>query len=178
MVMSCDRFIPFYGVAEFVAGASPSCLWAIAGYLDKSPAHRRDLTDGRCHARCQLHIRSSFLLKDISTCSSAQLWTSDLLMTSRPALPTELQLPFEYGSLVNSTYEIRYRVSELTSEPPVYSFGSVESHTAASLLNPAGCRCPGPALSDGRGWNSELRPEKHSWSLTFCRPTIWIKDKW
>ena len=29
------------------AGASPSCLWARAGYtLDKSPAHRRALTDG------------------------------------------------------------------------------------------------------------------------------------
>ena len=54
------------------------------------------------------------------------------------------------------------RVSELTSESPVCSLDSVENHTAASLLNPA-ARChPGPALSDGRGWTSELRPEKHS----------------
>ena len=35
-----------------------------------------------------------------------------------------------------------------------------------------------PALSDGRGWTSELRPENHSWSLTNCSPTIWIKNKW
>ena len=46
--------------------------------LDKSPAHRRALiVGGGHHARCQLHTRSnlgfSILLKDASTCSSAQL---------------------------------------------------------------------------------------------------------
>ena len=80
------------------AGANPSCLWARAGYtLDKTPAHHRALTDGRGHhARCQLHIRSnlgfSILLKDTSTCSSAQpragIWTSDIPLTSQPARPT------------------------------------------------------------------------------------------
>ena len=54
------------------------------------------------------------------------------------------------------------RVSEPTPVSPVYSLDSVENHTAASLLNPAACCDSGPALSDGRGWTSELRPEKHS----------------
>ena len=55
-------------------------------------AHRRALTDGRGrHARCQLHLRSSLgfssLLKDTG------IRTSDLPITSRPALPAELQPP-------------------------------------------------------------------------------------
>ena len=59
--------------------------------------HTHSYTDGRnCHARCQLHFRSnlgfSILLKDTSTCSSAQQ-TSNLLITRRPALPPEIQLP-------------------------------------------------------------------------------------
>ena len=66
-----------------------------------TPAHHRALTDGRgCHARCQPHIRSnlgfSILLKDTSTCSAqpgAGIWTSNLPITSRPALPAELQPP-------------------------------------------------------------------------------------
>ncbi len=53
-------------------------------------------------------------------------------------------------------------VSELTSESPVCSLDSPENHTAASLLNPAGRCYSGPTLSDGRGWTSELRPERHS----------------
>ena len=37
----CNRFIPFMGLQDFFAGASPSCLWAKAGCtLDKPPAHR------------------------------------------------------------------------------------------------------------------------------------------
>ena len=62
--------------------------------------HTHSYTDGRYrHARCQLHIRSnlgfSILLKDTSTCSSAQpgIQTSNLLITRRPALPPEIQLP-------------------------------------------------------------------------------------
>ena len=49
----CYRFSPFYGVAGVFAGANPSCLWARAGYtLDKLPAHRSALTNGRGrHAR-------------------------------------------------------------------------------------------------------------------------------
>ena len=102
----------FQGVTGVFAGANPSCLWARAGCsLDKSPAHRRALTDGRGrHARCQLHIRSnlgfSILLKDTSTCSSAQpgagIWTSDLLISSRPALPAELQPHLANNSYANS----------------------------------------------------------------------------
>ena len=52
--------------------------------------------------------------------------------------------------------------SELTSESPVYSLDSAENHTAPSLLNPAACFDSGSVLSDGRGWTSELRPEKNS----------------
>ncbi|KAI3377168.1 hypothetical protein L3Q82_008477 [Scortum barcoo] len=49
----------------------------------------------------------------------------------------------------------------LTSESAVYSVDSPENHTAASLLNPAGCSFhSAPALSDGRGWTSELRTEE------------------
>ena len=94
------------------AGANPSCLWAKAGYtLDESSAHCRALTDSRGrHARCQLHIRSSsgfsILLKDNSTCSSAQpgagIWTSDLPITSRPEIYILylkiLEVPFKWIS--------------------------------------------------------------------------------
>ena len=51
---------------------------------------------------------------------------------------------------------------ELTSESPVDSLDSPQVQTAASLLNPAGHSRSAPALSDGRGWTSKLRPEKHS----------------
>ena len=67
--------------------------------------------------------------------------------------------------------------SELTPVPPVYSLDSPENHTAASLLTPSGCCYSGPDVSDGRGWTSELRPENHSWSLTNCSSSIWIKNK-
>ena len=66
--------------------------WLINWYidsLDKSPAHRR--------ASLMSNGGFSILLKDTSTCSSALpragIWTSDLLITSRPALPAELQAP-------------------------------------------------------------------------------------
>ena len=74
------------------AGANPSCLWARASRLYKSPAHCRFLRDGRdCHAKCQPDIRSkpgfSILLKETSTWSSA--WTNTIPITSLPALPAE-----------------------------------------------------------------------------------------
>ena len=51
------------------------------------------------------NVGFSILLKDTSTCSSAlpwaRIWTSDLLITSRPALPAELQPPPE-NSPVNT----------------------------------------------------------------------------
>ena len=53
-------------------------------------------------------------------------------------------------------------VRELTSESPVYSLDSPENHSDPSLLNPAGCSHSGPGVSGGRGWTSELRPEKNS----------------
>ncbi len=49
-----------------------------------------------------------------------------------------------------------------TSESPACSLDSPEYHTAASILNLAGCCYSAPALSDGWGWTSELRPEKNS----------------
>ena len=51
---------------------------------------------------------------------------------------------------------------ELTSESPVDSLDSPVQHREASLLNPAARSDLAPALSDGRSWTSELRPEKHS----------------
>ena len=90
-----------YPSIHFVAGASPSCLGARAGYtVDKSPAH---------HQRgYQLHIRSnlgfSILLKDTSTWGSAQpgagIWTSNLPITNQPALPPELQPPSSPGTVI------------------------------------------------------------------------------
>ena len=68
--------------------------------------------------------------------------------------------------------------SLLTPESPVYSLDSSEDQTAASHLNSAGCCYSDPDLSDGRGWTSELRSENHSWSLTNCSWSIWIKNKW
>ena len=57
---------------------SQLCLRARAGYsLDKSPANHRALTDEQ--------YGFSILIKDTSTCK--------LSITSRPALPTELQPP-------------------------------------------------------------------------------------
>ncbi len=57
------------------------------------------------------------------------------------------------------------KTCELTSESPVCSLDSSVQHTAASLLNPAACCDSCSALSDGRGWTSELRPQLHSESL-------------
>ena len=65
------------------------------------------------------------------------------------------------ANLTNQIYNSN-RDSEPTSESPVYSLDSVENCKAASLLNPAACCSSGSVLSDGRGWTSELRPEKHS----------------
>ena len=77
----CNRFIPFMGFL-------PELIPTVPGRgQGTSLAHRRALIDGRGrHARCQPHIRSnlgfSILLKDTSTCRSAQpgagIWPSDL----------------------------------------------------------------------------------------------------
>ena len=90
--IACNRFIPFMVSRGILLEPLPAVSRRGQGTpLDKSPAHRR--------ARCQLHIRSksgfNILLKDTSTCSSAQpgagIWTNDLPITSWPALPAELQ---------------------------------------------------------------------------------------
>ena len=65
----------------------------------------------------------------------------------------------------------------LTSESPADSVDYPQNQTVASLLNPAGHCNSAPVLSDGRGWTSELRPEKHSWSRIHCNSSIWIKNK-
>ncbi len=54
----------------------------------------------------------------------------------------------------------------LTSESSVCSVGSPQDQTALSHLSPSVCFLSAAALSDGRGWTSELRPENHSWSLS------------
>ena len=74
----CSRFIPFIGSRGFLLEPIP----ADSGRGQGTPWKSRQLiagpfTDGRGHhASCQLHIRSnlgfSILLKDTSTCSSAQ----------------------------------------------------------------------------------------------------------
>ena len=105
-------FIPL--VQRVVRIQSQLSLWAKAGYtLDESPAHCRALTDGRGHhTSCQLHIRSNFgvqylaqfkLLRYVAQfCPrGAGIQTSDLPITSQPALPTELQpLPYFFYSEV------------------------------------------------------------------------------
>ena len=99
-----NRFIPFMGSLGFVLEPIP----AVSGWGQGASWTSRQLivgpfTDGRgCHgARCRLHIRSklgfSILLKDTTTCSSAQpggagIWTSDPT-TYRPALLAERQPP-------------------------------------------------------------------------------------
>ena len=52
---------------------------------DKLPAHRRALTDEQCGVQC--------LAQGHFDMPGAGIWTSDLPITSRPALPTELQPP-------------------------------------------------------------------------------------
>ncbi len=60
----------------------------------------------------------------------------------------------------------------LTSESSVCSVGSPQDQTALSRLSPSVCFLSAAALSDGRGWTSELRPENHSWSLSNCSASI------
>ena len=81
-------------IALFQCTDHSKCFTVLATF---SHSHTYSYTNGRgCHARCQLHIRSnlgfSILLKDTSTCSSAQpegaeIRTSNILITRQPALP-------------------------------------------------------------------------------------------
>ena len=61
---------------------------------------------------------------------------------------------------------------ELTSVSPVCSVDSLVQLTTVSL-NPSGRFHSDPALSDGRGWTSELRPQPHSESLRVHSWKVW-----
>ena len=90
----CIRFIPFYGVAGFLfffAGTQWTSRQLITGPSLVAEAAMQGANN----------LGFSFLLKDTSTCSSAQpgagIWTSDLPITSQPAkcwLPTTIKEEF------------------------------------------------------------------------------------
>ena len=68
-----------------------------------------------------------------------------------------------------------------TWQTPVCSGGPPVQHTAAGLLWLLDGCSSGLTLSDGRGWTSELRPEKHSLPLrpdnvTVCREPAEIRQ--
>ena len=82
----------------FVAGANPSLFLdeGRAGYsLDKSPVHRRVLTEGVNYTSGAIwgSVSCSRLLT-----SARRIWTSHLPITSQPARPVERQPPRELFS--------------------------------------------------------------------------------
>ena len=83
-----EPLIPFHGVAGCCCWSqSQPCLRARAGYsLDKSPAHHRALTDEQ---RGVLYLAQGHFDMQLSTTRS---WDLNQI-TSRPALPAELQPP-------------------------------------------------------------------------------------
>ncbi len=135
---------------------------------------------------------SSHPLKHTITTSFWLLWLADCSLCLSLCPITILLSQLDWGKqeileLCFDTNCVYYNPAEsswtdtnplLTSESPVCSLDSSQDQREASLLNPAGCCYSAAALSDGRGWTSELRPEKHSWSLTNCSTSIWIKKKW
>ena len=75
-----------------------------------------------------------------------------------------------------SCFSFSVHLSVHTWECPVSSVDPPVQQTAASLLNLLDdCSSP-PALSDGRGWSSELRPEKHSLPLWSDILTDWNSE--
>ena len=86
-----------------------SSTQSILQYLSHSPAHwwwRQPCKVPSAHIRSKLF---SILLKNTSTCSSAQpggagIQTSNLPITRLPALPAELQPPNTYTYSTQSTY--------------------------------------------------------------------------
>ena len=82
------------------------------------------------------NVGFSILLKDTSTCCSALpragIWTSDLLITSRPALPTELQphkhsLLGENGGHTYIPFKISLGTGSYTIWPIVHLFYFITS---------------------------------------------------
>ena len=75
---------------------------------EKGPAHRRALIDGRGrHGRCQMHVWGSVSCSKILRHAAqfpprgAEIQTSDLPITSRPALPTELSSTASYNFIIS-----------------------------------------------------------------------------
>ena len=112
--------------------------WNRPGFtLDELPAHRRTLTDGICTSGATLGF--SILLKDTSTCSSvpprgAGIRTCNLLITSPPALPTELQPPLFmilplYFTLTHLNYLLGVIFFSITSHVWLYSYFILIWHT-------------------------------------------------
>ena len=80
----------------------------------------------------------------------------------------EWQLPFQTTSPSSGLNPCRRRCPWVVSCPlhtwecPVSSVDPPVQQRAAQLQSLLGDCSSGPALSGGRGWSSELRPEKHS----------------
>ena len=92
------------GLQGLAAGANPSLVsWRGQG----TPWTSRQFITGPL---LMSNVGFSILLKDTSTCSSALpgagIWTSDLPITSRPALPAELQPPHDPPSGIKSCYRL------------------------------------------------------------------------
>ena len=124
---SRDVAVSPWGAAGLTRAKSSSHNGHRPGYtLDELPAHRRTLTDGICTAGATLGF--SILLKDTLRCSSvphrgAGIRIDDLLITSPPALPTELQPPqyyilitqkkvlyFNYAKTMSFLYQLEFVV--------------------------------------------------------------------
>ena len=90
------------GLRVFFAGANPSCLWARAGYtLDKSLAHL--MAEAAMQGAIRSNLGFSILLRDTSTCSSAQ---------PSPELGFE---PATFQSLIDLLYPLGYSRPSLKS---------------------------------------------------------------
>ena len=118
-----------------------------------------------CLAACSLSCKASFLI--VMNNRVCAVWRECVVEQKRGSKKCKL--------IKCCRYTERH---ELTSESSVDSLDSPVQQREASLLNPA-ARCESAAaLSIWSGWTSELRPEKHSCSLTNRSSTIWIKKKW
>ncbi|CAN9509763.1 unnamed protein product [Ophioblennius macclurei] len=113
---------------------------------------------------------SSFLLLP-----SFDMWSSTRLCHSHRTEALRRSLTFSWRSShisLMSALQCQHnfhttpsKTCKLTSESPDCRVDSPENHTDAQLLNPAEGSHSGPDVSDvsgGRGWTSELRPQKNS----------------
>ena len=148
----CHRFYPpFSRGGGCHWSQSQLSLWARAGYiLDELPAHRRALTDGRqgAHKVPAAHweqfwgsVSCSRILRHIAQFHPRGdgIWASDLPITSRAVLPTELQPPhlllsvpipllIPYPAFIQfNTLVLTYR--EVKRTAPSYLLASVHGST-------------------------------------------------